>query len=53
MLGSDSFLYVNTAHGLLTVREEGKTGFKTGQAIHVTPAAAQTHRFGEDGQRLA
>ena len=52
VLGSDSFLYVNTAHGLLTVREEGKTGFKTGQAIHVTPAAAQTHRFGEDGKRL-
>ena len=53
VLGSDSFLYVATPHGLLTVREEGKTNFKPGGTIHVTPAAAQTHRFGEDGKRLA
>ena len=53
VLGSDSFLYVATPHGLLTVREEGKTSFRPGDAIHMTPIADKTHRFGEDGQRLA
>ncbi len=53
VLGSDSFLYVATPQGLLTVREEGKTAFKPGDTVHVTPAAALVHRFGEDGKRLA
>jgi multiple sugar transport system ATP-binding protein len=52
VLGSDSFLYVATPQGLLTVREAGKTAFKTGDTVHVTPIARQTHRFGETGQRL-
>jgi multiple sugar transport system ATP-binding protein len=52
ILGSDSFLYVTTPHGLLTVREEGKTIFRPGDTINVTPIAAQTHRFGENGMRL-
>ena len=52
ILGSDSFLYVNTPHGLLTVREEGKTGFKAGDTLYMTPVAGQTHHFGEDGRRL-
>ncbi len=53
VLGSDSYLYVATPHGLLTVREEGRTGFKPGDTMGVTPIAAKTHRFGEDGKRLA
>jgi multiple sugar transport system ATP-binding protein len=53
VLGSDSFLYVNTPQGMLTIREEGKTGFKPGDTAFVTPQAAQVHRFGEDGKRLA
>ncbi|MCB1432846.1 MAG: ABC transporter ATP-binding protein [Alphaproteobacteria bacterium] len=53
ILGSDSFLYVVTPHGLLTVREEGKTGFKPGDRVFVTPIAEQTHRFDKDGRRLA
>jgi multiple sugar transport system ATP-binding protein len=53
ILGSDSFLYVATPHGVITVREEGKTGFKAGDTIHVTPVEAQAHRFSEDGKRLA
>jgi multiple sugar transport system ATP-binding protein len=52
ILGSDSFLYVSTPNGNLTVREEGKTAFKTGEKIYVTPQARNTHRFGEDGNRL-
>ena len=52
VLGSDSFLYVATGHGLLTVREEGKTAFKAGDRVFVTPVASQTHRFDQDGKRL-
>jgi len=53
VLGSDSFLYVTTPHGTLTVRQEGKTGFKPGDTTFMTPIASQIHRFGEDGKRLA
>ena len=52
VLGSDSYLYVSTPNGALTVREAGKTGFKTGETVHVTPQSSHTHRFGEDGKRL-
>jgi multiple sugar transport system ATP-binding protein len=52
ILGSDSFLYVTTAYGTLTVREEGKTRFGDGATIYLSPAAGHMHRFGEDGQRL-
>jgi multiple sugar transport system ATP-binding protein len=53
VLGSDSFLYVATPHGMLTVREEGKTSFKPGDKAYVTPHPQQLHRFGEDGLRIA
>ena len=52
ILGSDSFLYVTTPDGTLTVREEGKTGFRTGEPIYVSPDAKRTHRFGGNGDRL-
>jgi multiple sugar transport system ATP-binding protein len=52
VLGSDSFLYVTTANGMLTVREPGKTGFGAGATIYLDPQAQHTHRFGEDGRRL-
>jgi multiple sugar transport system ATP-binding protein len=52
VLGSDSFLYINTPHGLLTAREEGKTGFKPGDTAYLAPVATRIHRFGEDGKRL-
>jgi multiple sugar transport system ATP-binding protein len=52
VLGSDSFLYVATDHGTLTVREPGTTSFKPGSTVTVTPQPEHTHRFGEDGNRL-
>jgi multiple sugar transport system ATP-binding protein len=52
VLGSDSFLYINTPQGLLTVREDGRTAFKPGDHAYVTPLGPHTHRFGEDGKRL-
>jgi multiple sugar transport system ATP-binding protein len=52
VLGSDSFIYVSTDGGMVTAREPGKTGFKTGDNIHLTPLAEHTHRFDENGQRI-
>ena len=52
ILGSDSFLYVTTPYGTLTVREEGKTGFGDGATVYLSPSAEHTHRFGADGGRL-
>jgi multiple sugar transport system ATP-binding protein len=53
VLGSDSFLYIATDYGTLTARENGKTAFGNGDVIHLTPMAAQTHRFDADGKRMA
>jgi multiple sugar transport system ATP-binding protein len=52
VLGADSFLYIATDNSLVTVREEGKTRFKAGDTVFITPQAAHIHRFGEDGRRL-
>ena len=52
VLGSDSFLYVATDHGTVTVREVGSTGFTNGRTVYITPQPENTHRFGEDGKRL-
>jgi multiple sugar transport system ATP-binding protein len=52
VLGSDSFIYVLTDGGLITARESGKTDFKTGDTIHLTPLAKHTHRFDESGKRI-
>jgi multiple sugar transport system ATP-binding protein len=53
VLGSDSFLYVTTPGGMLTVREPGRTQFKTGQKLNLKPIAEHVHRFGDDSMRLA
>ncbi len=52
ILGSDSFLYVATPQGTLTVRETGTTKFANGTTIHLTPLADHTHRFDEAGRRI-
>jgi multiple sugar transport system ATP-binding protein len=52
VLGSDSFLYVTTPTGMLTVREPGRTKFKTGQKLNLKPIAEHVHRFGDDTMRL-
>jgi multiple sugar transport system ATP-binding protein len=52
VLGSDSFLYVNTPHGTLTVREAGTTSFDDGATIYLNPIAKHTHRFDQEGKRL-
>ncbi len=53
ILGSDSFLYVTTPSGMLTVRQPGRTEIKTGQKLNLKPIAQHVHRFGDDDMRLA
>jgi multiple sugar transport system ATP-binding protein len=52
ILGSDSFLYVTTPAGMLTVRQPGRTEYKTGQKLNLKPVAEHVHRFGQDELRL-
>jgi multiple sugar transport system ATP-binding protein len=52
VLGSDSFIYVETDGGIITARENGKTNFKDGDTIYLNPIAVQTHRFDESGRRI-
>ena len=49
VLGSDSFIYVATESGLVTAREGGKTEFKPGDRIFLTPQGKNTHRFDDKG----
>jgi multiple sugar transport system ATP-binding protein len=51
-LGADSFIYVNTDYGLITARQQGKSDAKEGDAVGLTPEAAQIHRFDENGKRI-
>ena len=53
ILGSDSFLYVQVGDGLVTVRETGKTGFRPGDPVFLSPQPEHVHRFDKDGNRLA
>jgi multiple sugar transport system ATP-binding protein len=52
ILGSDSFLYVATDHGLITVRVIGKTEIRDGETVYVTPDANLLHRFDANGKRI-
>jgi multiple sugar transport system ATP-binding protein len=52
VLGSDSFIYVKTDHGLITARENGKTAVKNGDKVHLKATDALVHRFDENGKRI-
>jgi multiple sugar transport system ATP-binding protein len=52
VLGSDSFIYVKTDHGLVTARENGKTTVKHGQKVYLQANEGSTHRFDESGKRM-
>jgi multiple sugar transport system ATP-binding protein len=52
ILGSDSFLYVETEYGLITVRQIGKTDIKNGATVYMTPDKGAEHRFDENGKRI-
>ena len=52
VLGSDSFVYIATPSGVLTVREPGKTKLQQGSTVWVNPMPEHIHRFCDDGKRL-
>jgi multiple sugar transport system ATP-binding protein len=52
ILGSDSFIYVRTDHGLITARENGKTNVSKGSKVYLKPLEGLTHRFDEAGKRI-
>jgi multiple sugar transport system ATP-binding protein len=52
VLGSDSFIYVATEHGLITARENGRTAVRTGDKVHLKPVEGQVHRFDDNGKRI-
>lgn len=52
-LGADTYLIVDCGEaGKLTVRTDGKTDLKPGQAIGLDLSAAPLHYFDKDGQRV-
>jgi multiple sugar transport system ATP-binding protein len=53
VLGSDSFIYVATDHGIVTARENGRTVVKNGDKVHLKPMDGHLHRFDENGKRIA
>jgi multiple sugar transport system ATP-binding protein len=52
ILGSDSFIYVRTDHGLITARENGKTNVAKGSKVYLKPMDGLTHRFDDNGKRI-
>jgi multiple sugar transport system ATP-binding protein len=52
VLGSDSFIYVATDHGMVTARETGRTAVKNGDKVHLKAMEGQVHRFDENGKRI-
>jgi multiple sugar transport system ATP-binding protein len=52
ILGSDSFLYVDTDHGLLTVRVIGKTEIRDDETVYLTADTNVLHRFDANGKRI-
>jgi multiple sugar transport system ATP-binding protein len=52
ILGSDSFIYVRTDHGLITARENGKTSVAKGSTVHLRPIDGMIHRFDDNGKRI-
>ena len=51
-LGSDTFFYVESELGQITVRTAGELGYKTGDQIVMTPDPARIHRFDKNGQAI-
>jgi multiple sugar transport system ATP-binding protein len=51
-LGSDTFVYVRTSHGPMTVRVVGEISFTPGDTIYITPDRERLHVFKADGWRV-
>ncbi|MEP0072659.1 MAG: ABC transporter ATP-binding protein [Marinomonas sp.] len=51
-LGSDTFFYIETEMGAITVRQSGEVAFKSGDKIYLTPLTNMLHHFDEQGTRI-
>ncbi|MDQ0474791.1 ABC transporter ATP-binding protein [Labrys wisconsinensis] len=51
-LGSDTFFYVDSEVGRITVRASGELGFRMGDAIRLIPDPARIHRFDAAGKAI-
>ncbi len=52
-LGSDTFVYVETSVGQMTVRSEGEAPLRPGETVFLTPQEKHVHRFDKGGRRIA
>lgn len=48
-LGSDTFLHVETDHGVINVRGDGEVSLHAGDAVFLTPDLNQLHKFDAEG----
>ena len=51
-LGSDTFFYVESDVGRITVRTAGELGLGTGDQVRLDPDPARIHRFDKDGNAI-
>src|SRR5262245_7378356 len=51
-LGSDTFFYVESDVGRITVRTAGELGLSTGDQVRLDPDPARIHRFDKDGNAI-
>jgi multiple sugar transport system ATP-binding protein len=51
-LGSDTFFYVESDIGRITVRTAGELGLRTGDQVRLNPDPARVHRFDTDGNAI-
>ena len=51
-LGSDTFLHVETKHGVINVRGGGEIGLHSGDKVYLTPDLNQLHKFDAQGQAI-
>ncbi|KEP71010.1 ABC transporter ATP-binding protein [Thioclava sp. BHET1] len=51
-LGSDTFLHVETEHGLINVRGDGEVSLHAGDTAYLSPDESQLHRFDAQGMAI-
>ncbi|MDH2326145.1 ABC transporter ATP-binding protein [Cereibacter sp. SYSU M97828] len=51
-LGSDTYLHVQTDHGLINVRADGEIGLHHGDTVWLTPDPACIHKFDANGMTI-
>ena len=53
-LGADSYLYLDIGNAdPMIIRQNGTTGFNSGDVLYAVPEAGKLHRFNADGRPIA